>query len=416
MSQQLAASRVSNKIDQHPEPAENAVAPLDSDITESLEEEFSDLSEETVQIILEESKNRSRFLLWTGVYFLIYLTCLIAMALFVTNDVLRARYWFRASRASVGSWIAFGFSIGIKLIGAFAGSRMRLFHMMLFVLDCLLAMYFFLGFYFLSEDFERGAFRRHSYEYMVIGPFIVASSILGFIGSTFIPSKKLRYNPVIGFALMELCLISTTVSSMFIWNTENISKGRYIGMTVVLTLFNLYFAINSYLVVNYRTVKFFERDYIWNFYCYFADWFSFFWVDIVSNTKIMRRRRRKKARKAREQDKQAKKLARELKKVNEDEDEHKDEDENEDEVDDEESNKKDKEDKKKDKKRTSKGNKEKPEKMKKKRSTKPAELDEHSGEIAQVKDQKKKKSAKPEKQKKDKKEKESRSGDSDIEA
>lgn len=382
MSQQVVTRRVSNKDKIDLEPARNTIVAPISDITESLESEPSDISEESVQIILEESKNRSSFLLWTGVYFLIYLACLIGMAAFITLDVIRARYWFRASRASIVSWIAVGFAIGIKLIASFAGSKIRLFHIFLFAFDCILSMYAFLGIYFYSEDYQTGEYRRHFYEYMVIVPIMLASGVIGFIASTLIPSKKLRYNPVIGFALIELLTLVAIMGCMKFWTTGNITRSRYIAITIILTVFNLYFAINSYLVVNYRTVKFYESDYIWNFFCYYTDWFSHFWVDIVSNTKYMKRRRRRRAKQAKEAAKQAKKSAKERAKSEKQDSSEKSEE--------------DKKDKK----------------TKKNKANKKGD---ESSDIVQVKETQKAKMKKDKKEKKDKKPKTERSDDSDIE-
>ena len=274
--------------------------------SESFSSELSESSAESIKILLEESNQKPNFLFKTGVLFFIYLLCLTIMSIFVRFDVVRARFWFRAMRAGVLGWIALGLACAIKLLLSFGGQKLRIIMTPAYVLDCLLSMIAFLGIYFFSEDYTRGEYRRHLHEYMILGSWILTLSITGFLIATMIATRK-GYNFFIAFAFMELMTILGIIMAIFLWNTGNITTSRYIGLSVFLTVFNLYFSLNSFLCVKYRGKKFFEKDQVYNFFCYWTDIITWFWLDIFSNTKVMKKRAKKKRRK----EKKARKAARE---------------------------------------------------------------------------------------------------------
>ena len=274
--------------------------------SEVFSSELSDSSIESVKILLEESNQKPSFLFKTGVLFLIYLLCLAIMSIFVRFDVVRARFWFRAMRVSVLGWIALGLSLALKLLLSFGGQKLRVIMVPSFALDCILSMIAFLGIYFFSEDYTRGEYRRHLHEYMILGSWILTLSIIGFLIATMLATRK-GYNFFIAFAFMELMTILGVIMAVFLWNTGNITTSRYIGLSAFLTIFNLYFTLNSYLCVKYRGKKFYESDTAYNFFCYFTDILTWFWLDIFSNTKVMKKRAKKKRRK----EKKARKAARE---------------------------------------------------------------------------------------------------------
>ena len=60
-----------------------------------------------------------------------------------------------------------------------------------------------------------------------------------------------------------------------------LSSTLYVKTTAILFFINIYIALNSYLIVNYRTSKYYESDI---FYCsisYWGDWINNIWIDLV---------------------------------------------------------------------------------------------------------------------------------------
>lgn len=72
------------------------------------------------------------------------------------------------------------------------------------------------------------------------------------------------------------------------------------------TFFNIYWTMNTYLMVTVRAKKFYTDEYVYAYMCFWGDWFSNFWFSIVfggimeadneDENKEERRVKRKKAR------------------------------------------------------------------------------------------------------------------------
>lgn len=305
MSKQIESSKAIKEDSSSAHNNSSGLPRSEEGLSEEYSSELSD-SEESIKIILEESEAKNSFLMRTGLVFIIYLIFLLIVAVFVRLDVVRARFWFRAMRASVIGWVALGLSIAIKLLMGFLGDKLRLLMSGFFFLDCIFSMVAFLGIYFVSEDYTRGEYRHNFHEYMVIGVFIMFLSMIGFIIATLIKSKN-RFSFIAGFLFMEFMMIGGLIISIFFWRTGNITRSRYIFMAFIFTIVNFYFALNAYLVLQYRTKKFFDDDSVWNFFCFFTDLISNFWYDLVMNNKSVKKQLKKRKRKA----KKARKKARE---------------------------------------------------------------------------------------------------------
>ena len=56
-------------------------------------------------------------------------------------------------------------------------------------------------------------------------------------------------------------------------------------MMIASFIFNMYFTLNSYLVVNYRTTKYYDDQDSAVFFSYFVDWIALFWIDLFKSKK-----------------------------------------------------------------------------------------------------------------------------------
>ena len=50
-------------------------------------------------------------------------------------------------------------------------------------------------------------------------------------------------------------------------------------------LYSLYFTVNSYLIVNYRTTKYYDDQDAACYYAFYVDWTSLFWIDLFRKRK-----------------------------------------------------------------------------------------------------------------------------------
>ena len=68
-----------------------------------------------------------------------------------------------------------------------------------------------------------------------------------------------------------------------IWTKNQAKTIELILLFIPITAWNIYFCINSYLLVNYRAEEIKERQWIPYFYGYFFDIFFLFWLNLFKN-------------------------------------------------------------------------------------------------------------------------------------
>lgn len=87
--------------------------------------------------------------------------------------------------------------------------------------------------------------------YLVMFIYCMISNTLAFTASTIFKAKK-TYNIILGFVLMEIA----TYAVIFYFENyiPNIcmSNTRYLVLLTIITLINLYAAVDAYLMVNFR--------------------------------------------------------------------------------------------------------------------------------------------------------------------
>ena len=55
---------------------------------------------------------------------------------------------------------------------------------------------------------------------------------------------------------------------------------NYVKLAAAMFLFNIYIVLNAKFIVNYRTMKFYDDEFVFCYWAFWTDWFSYFWIDL----------------------------------------------------------------------------------------------------------------------------------------
>ena len=314
--------------------AENAIqSELRVDELDSDQLDDSDLlssSEDSVHYILADSKNRNLFLTKVGLTMTLHFMVLVGMCIFILLDVRHTRLIYRNMRMDSLVWLFLSLTLIIKVAMGFMGHYIRVIDKVIFLIDTVFASFLVIGLYYYLDE-------KASDSVMTKAPLVIFAVINLFVASfvftltTFYKSRSRRYNFFIGTGLMWVATTGINLGLYFGWrNLSTVTIGNVIGIIFIFAGIDLYIALNAYLIVNRRTLRFYDNDMVFCFNSYFIDWFSFFWIDIFSMTAGIRKKLGKKrpnvsknevandgkksAKKSKKEDKPAKKSKKEDKK------------------------------------------------------------------------------------------------------
>lgn len=76
---------------------------------------------------------------------------------------------------------------------------------------------------------------------------------------------------------------------------------------VASSLLAVYIAINSYIVVKFRSKNYLEDESLRCYWAYWTDWLAFFWIDMIMNIRFVKKKVKKIDRKIRRKIKEKKK-------------------------------------------------------------------------------------------------------------
>ena len=234
-------------------------------------------------------KNKNIFLTKIGViaaaYFLI--CSLICFLLIFDMETAREYYWLYRLRKM--TWVYVLLSVMLKLTFAFAGHLLGKFGLVFFFMDIYFSFQNILGLYFYFNVYLQTMY-IHDGHYVIVSVFILFANSVAFIVSTLKTDRTYIYNYIFGFALMEV----STLIVMFLFFTKyhimTMGATRYYGIFIAFTIINAYVAINAHYIVNYRGKKFYENEYMFAYFCFWTDWFSSIWIDILDKNKGHRRK------------------------------------------------------------------------------------------------------------------------------
>lgn len=287
-------------------------AEIEPEVQEELHTEYdneSDISQDSVHVPLAQLANKHFFLTKVGFAFCIYYLFLLAMCLLIMFDVTHTRILYRAMRLEIVTWVLLAVSIALKILFGFFGGSLRPVIVIGFMLDIVVSCFFIIGLYYYLDDKIANRFTNYA-------PFVIIYVINLFAGAFVFTilsfyKSRLRYS---AFAVTIITMILANVGLIFgikfMWNTlVTITIQQYVGMMLIFAGINVYFGLNAFLVINRRAEKFMDNDGLYCFFSFWVDWFSFFWIDLFRNNKVLKGLREKMRRIRREKKKKASKKA-----------------------------------------------------------------------------------------------------------
>jgi len=177
--------------------------------------------------------------------------------------------------------------IGVKVVMSFLGFLLRGLSTVLFLVDCYLINTFVISLYFYLEGYHQSQYTANGF-WVVAFSFALFGASIGFVISCMIKDNKRVYNFILGIVLMTAFAAILLQASMKLFPTPNFNKSQFIVVLGIVGAYNLYFAINSYQIITFRTEKFYDDEFSYCFFCYFTDWLLFFWIDLFKNASFHR--------------------------------------------------------------------------------------------------------------------------------
>jgi hypothetical protein len=282
---------------------------VNKDQRESDQEDQSDNESEdtSVHYLVKEMPQRSKFLTQVGIYFVIYFSFLVAACLFIYFVRDRAKIFYRRFYLETYIWLIIALFSGLKIVLGFFGKRLKIFLHILFFADILLGMLFIEAIFFYVDNDVSNKFTNNSPKVIII-TFNLFGSVVAYLLSTLVRSSNNTYNVMIGILITTATNSAIITSFIYGWKSlVTIPLPQYFGILAIMIIFNTYLCINSYLVVRYRTRKFYDNEGLACFYGYWVDWACAFWIDAFKSSRYIRNKVRERRRLEREQKEEARK-------------------------------------------------------------------------------------------------------------
>ena len=248
-------------------------------------------------LITEESDDEVELLKYTGsknlyltkvglVFCVYYLVCCISLTMIYMNpEGFRQKYF--KYRVFNKTWTFLYIIIAIKVFMSFLGRFVRGLSTIFFLIDCYLINTFALSLYFYLEGYLQTQYTSNGFWVLAFAYALFGSSV-GFVLSAMFKDNKRVYNFILGIALMSLFAAGALKAAVSIYNVPNFHNTQFTIVLATVIAYSVYFAINSYQVITFRTEKFYDDEFSYCFFCYFTDWFTFFWIDMFRDASFHR--------------------------------------------------------------------------------------------------------------------------------
>lgn len=240
---------------------------------------FEDKYEEE-EVLLKFARSRPMFLIKVGLHFMIYYGVLVGVIALIHLKPEIAEKIAEDTKIAQHKWIVL-MAIGlVKAVPAFFGMFMRKFSKVLFLADIVLSSWALLGFYFFFHGSFKDLYSTNTFYFYLILADLEICTVAFIVTALFKDNNRIYsyWTGILGMNFANFLCIVLTNSIFFIPGTSTATYGK---IFLAIAVYNIYFAINAYFVVNYRTKKFYHYEHIYCFFCFFVDWFSFFWWDTI---------------------------------------------------------------------------------------------------------------------------------------
>lgn len=229
-------------------------------------------------ILLKYTVSKNMFLTKVSFYFMLYMVFLALVCILIFENLDLAKMLYRLWYLNYTDVFIFIDILVIKLGFMLLGNTIRHIAVYLFVADVFLSMLATLALYFRMENFVQLPY-VYTGHYLIIYITCIATSAIAFFLTTIFRDGTNIYSVPKGvFFMSTLNLVPIYIFETY-WEEVLMSPSRYNLIWLSLVVFNWYIARNSWLLVNARTEKFYDHEYIYAFECYFTDFLFRFWVD-----------------------------------------------------------------------------------------------------------------------------------------
>jgi hypothetical protein len=232
------------------------------------------------RVLLEESKHRNVFLTRVGIAFTIVFGWLLALCVavrinhksFEPASVL----WIHGSVRS----LFYCCLLTLKFVLAYYSTIARKRPWLFLALDVSLLSTFviLLTLEYDTQTFETASLNEN-WTFIVLLNFFVSYGI--FTLTTLYSSPDKIYNYWFGLFCMWLVSTFTVLTLYFTREPLLVEVYQYILLLLFCVALDSYLALNAYFVVKYRTQKFYTNEFIFCYFRFWTDWFSFFWKDLI---------------------------------------------------------------------------------------------------------------------------------------
>jgi hypothetical protein len=262
----------------------------------------SEASEESVKKFVSDMKSRNLFLTKIAGLMIFYNFCMVAMALFIIFDMIRAKMLYRSMDLKATVWVFFVFALIVKFAGSFGNKYLSKIQGFLYIVDCVLSAFAFFGFYWYFETVNANSYEYNGH-YVIICGFVLLSTSFGFLFSTLIKLKNTHYSMLAGIIMMTVFNIIALSIVKGVWKIHNMQFYKYFLIWMWFLFLNIYIAVNSKYLLENRAGRFLEKETIYGFFTYSTDWFSFFWIDMFKSFKKKKGKKKNKKRKSKKKPK-----------------------------------------------------------------------------------------------------------------
>jgi len=242
---------------------------------------FEDKYDEEV-VLMKYARSRPAFLLKLGFHFLVYFGCMLGALTWVLLKKDQVKQFSDDTFIIENKWLVLIAVLLLKVTYGFFGFVLRRFSKLFFALDIALSCWLVIGFYFYFDGFVKDLFDANGHYFFIILIDLLISSFV-FMLTTLIKNNEKIYMYWAGIIAMNVVNGLTIYLAGKIYFVPGMTFARYYQIFACILIWNTYFAINAYFVVNHRTKKFYQYEQIYCFFCFFVDWFSFFWIDTISS-------------------------------------------------------------------------------------------------------------------------------------
>ena len=266
-------------------------------------------SDETVVEVLAESSQKTAFLAKTSLLLMVTCAAWTAVLAWTVNDLRNSKIFYRSLNGETTGWVLFALSLVIKVMMGLVGRKMRPFLNFAFLVDLVCSSLAVMCLYFFFETKWQDSYLFYGIYVFIFAVGFLSTSVGLVLGTLMTRGSK----PLVSFLVMLICNVGG-IGYFYLKTDSTLLRASKLSIfIVVFILVDLYLAFEIRQFLKYRSYKFFTTDVALAYFCLWTDWFSFFWIDKLNNSQLVKKLRRKGKAKQLEATKQKREKKRESK-------------------------------------------------------------------------------------------------------